>query len=881
MLTPEQKSEIMSKFHKAQGRGLAWGEKQCFTAENDNAPETIDAPLLTCACCGFRNENKSELRRTYNEVDLSNEAVQSMLKLREDDDNIEASDDEDMIDNQQRIRIIQKRRSGRTQALHRQLMEVEPLSIPYNDNGDTREVELWRLCSVWPAKKPEELVEDKDKLPDYMFDESDNPIYYHLHPEFVQEKVSGESEKSYTATICSECEKVIKSGGDEKVPYPRRSLAAGVDFGDANRIGLEPLTERERQIISKLRHFLLIVKIESNTADGRVKERGQSAVKGCGIYFNHDSPHVVSDLLSQDSINGDISLQFVGPDGEYDSLAKKVLGSANVHGRAWVICQWLKVLQEVNCHYQYDDKLTFDEVTARLKAANDALVKDAGHIDDSSVLRETEIAKDDARHIRTHGSDNQDDMEVDENEKSGSGDIPLRCSYITSYNTNARGTDADREYLKSAEKTLCVKDQQAYTTAMSRREESPLNEYDTGDETLAKACPDVFIFGSAYGNKSPTLDKYQIEHLLMQYTTSAGSNRPLLFQLFESKRRHGVISNMHAKVSSNQKEFEQVANLFVSEEFQTKLKAACKNPDGPDAKYVLNTLSPIMTFAGRKAAFGALERNQSAGEILALGRYHGCASTFLTFGIDDINHPNSIRFAIRSTSNHNFPAVVSSASQTEMKRGIKLMDGGEGSIKIPYGYTERMKLMNNNPVGAANAYKQMVHDVITILIGIKPSNHSGDNNRTTKTEFISPDTHIGMIGTSWAFFGKNEVTHSGSLHFHVVIWGGLSPQLLESVADIPELCEKVALVLDSQFSASIDRHVHIQDLVQKHIGTVEGLKKTRDAAKDRLTALDTSSQDTLSQDISRDTSTELDDCAAPSKSATAKESLRNSPSKGE
>ena len=176
MLTPEQKSEIMSKFHKAQGRGLAWGEKQCFTAENDNAPETIDAPLLTCACCGFRNENKSELRRTYNEVDLSNETVHSMLKLREDVDDIEASDDEDMIDNQQRIRTIQKRRSRKTQALHRQLMEVEPLSIPYNDNGDTREVELWRLCSVWPAKKPEELVEDKDKLPDYMFDESDNPI---------------------------------------------------------------------------------------------------------------------------------------------------------------------------------------------------------------------------------------------------------------------------------------------------------------------------------------------------------------------------------------------------------------------------------------------------------------------------------------------------------------------------------------------------------------------------------------------------------------------------------------------------------------------------------------------------------------------------------
>ncbi len=135
-----------------------------------------------------------------------------------------------------------------------------------------------------------------------------------------------------------------------------------------------------------------------------MKERGQSAVKGCGIYFNHDSPRVVSNLLSRDSINGDVSLQFVGPEGEYDALAKKVLGSANVEGRAWVICQWLKVLQEVNCHYKYDDKLPdFEEVKANLKAANEALVNDAECINDETLLRETEIARDDARHVRTMG----------------------------------------------------------------------------------------------------------------------------------------------------------------------------------------------------------------------------------------------------------------------------------------------------------------------------------------------------------------------------------------------------------------------------------------------------------------------------------------------
>ena len=131
-----------------------------------------------------------------------------------------------------------------------------------------------------------------------------------------------------------------------------------------------------------------------------------------------------------------------------------------------------------------------------------------------------------------------------------------------------------------------------------------------------------------------------------------------------------------------------------------------------------------------------------------------------------------------------------------------------------------------------------------------PSNHSGDNNRTTKTVFISPDTFIGMIGTSRAFFGKTETTGSGSLHFHVIIWGGLSAELLESVADIPELCKEVASVLDSQFSAKLDRPDHIKDLVHKTIPTVKGLMKTRAAAITKSVALDTSAQDTSDKDTS-------------------------------
>ena len=118
---------------------------------------------------------------------------------------------------------------------------------------------------------------------------------------------------------------------------------------------------------------------------------------------------------------------------------------------------------------------------------------------------------------------------------------------------------------------------------------------------------------------------------------------------------------------------------------------------------MLNKVTPLLTFAGRKSAFGAFERNQSAGEILALGRHFGCAPSFLTFGIDDINNPTAVRLALRSLNNTQFPAVVSNSSNVEMDRGIPLEDKSEGVIHIPHGYTERLKLMNSNPVGAAFA----------------------------------------------------------------------------------------------------------------------------------------------------------------------------------
>ena len=194
-------------------------------------------------------------------------------------------------------------------------------SLPCDSTGKERVFEIWKLFGIYPQR------EDSDD-------------YYHLHPEFVEEvdakdkkedKEDEDSDSTSTATdshndqarahevmICDRCRSHIKS--DRVPPY---SLAKGVDFGDADRIGLEPLSVFESHILSPVRTYIKVVKIETNT--GRRREHTQSTLKGSCIYFPHDSPRVLCELFSEENMKSDICIQFAGSRGEYDQAGAVAL----------------------------------------------------------------------------------------------------------------------------------------------------------------------------------------------------------------------------------------------------------------------------------------------------------------------------------------------------------------------------------------------------------------------------------------------------------------------------------------------------------------------------------------------------------------------------
>jgi len=113
--------------------------------------------------------------------------------------------------------------------------------------------------------------------------------YFHLHPEFVETYTKNNKKISIKAMICNECRESI---GNKLIPG--LSIASGVDLGDYRRVGLTPLTFRERHIISKVRHYINVIKIETNKGTGNAKKSGHSTLKGCAIMMDHDSPQRVA-----------------------------------------------------------------------------------------------------------------------------------------------------------------------------------------------------------------------------------------------------------------------------------------------------------------------------------------------------------------------------------------------------------------------------------------------------------------------------------------------------------------------------------------------------------------------------------------------------------
>ena len=121
-----------------------------------------------------------------------------------------------------------------------------------------------------------------------------------------------------------------------------------------------------------------------------------------------------------------------------------------------------------------------------------------------------------------------------------------------------------------------------------------------------------------------------------------------------------------------------------------------------------------------------------------------------------------------------------------------------------------------NPFACVDENKRLLADVCNILFGIPLEQFFGrDNTSRRKTWCFT--CNKGILGHAQAIIGVMEDHARGTLHFHLIFIGGLSPHVLKEYAMIPELCAAIASVLDSQYKSHFPQHPMLVKLVKDYV----------------------------------------------------------------
>lgn len=176
--------------------------------------------------------------------------------------------------------------------------------------------------------------------------------HYHLHPEFVSQKINDEFVK-----ICNPCrQKLFRS----TPAIPKLSLAAGVDFGLVNRLNLPPPTLVEELLLSRSRIFVSLVKLVGPTAAQRQTAKSKSHVitfpapEGPTKLYELqrlNSSHDRSTYPRLENMKEHLGVFFLGSRLQYEAMIP-FHGIQELQVRVEVVYRYLHLFSSVNPLYQ-------------------------------------------------------------------------------------------------------------------------------------------------------------------------------------------------------------------------------------------------------------------------------------------------------------------------------------------------------------------------------------------------------------------------------------------------------------------------------------------------------------------------------------------------
>jgi len=735
-------------------------------------------------------------------------------------------------------------------------MKADPactVTIPIDDDWNTRTVEIWKAKSV------------------YCWEGSGSYSYWHLHPELV-----GRDDQGRPCTmVCPICQDKLA-----RKERPKLSIANGIDFGFYRRLQLTLPNLHEQLILDRSRLFFATMKVSSNIY-GVVDNDLKSRFKCHAILIPHDAPEVASYMFNTDlfgpngmldleSLKGLLQVYFLDPKGNPDGLARRVFGTTTIMSRAWVLAQWLLVSKWLHPYYKDLDVSRIRETSTVVDHLND-------HIEQTTI---TETNPDTIRFEQRLGSDvaQVQHMEIfDSAESARRSEAPeevpepptVRFSYVTrteqaylaqdknDYRLKALETFAD---MNSAEFAAVKPDEMGHIffdikaiddylhrfpanlCGGSLREKDPLNDYSSDDRGVSTSFPHVFMLGKAYGRPIGRLTHEERFHLLNQFTLVPATDRRLLGFLFDIMQRMRVIDGVKAYVEGNNWALQVVQQILEDPMERQLLQEAVRFPHTEAARQLLHKYMVHLRFAGKDVAYGAVEGLKLKHRLLGSCNRYSAGNYFFTISPTNLDNPRSIRLCFRTTDNASFPSKFED-NCSHGRNGVDFMDHmnetrilSEGHITLPKSVRARFAM--TNPVAFVMENRMLFYDILHILFGLPPedkgffSKIEGRSSRRTRYFKL----HKGLMGHNLFNTGVIEGHARGTVHGHFTGSAGLSPYVLERYANLDPVCERISQVLDTIYSSTAPRSIHVAKMVQNLLRKKRSLWQIPDTVGDATTS---------------------------------------------
>ncbi len=495
------------------------------------------------------------------------------------------------------------------------------------------------------------------------------------------EQVTDHEWDAIEATICDKCFQSTKNG-----KRPQYSLSDGVDFGNMMYVysrydiyKIKPLTEVEKQVISKSRMYCEIIKLVSGNPD---ESSEQSRLTGHVIVLPSDGPSEAATVLPNCEINEFVKVVFVGSSDKWkrkkETLQSGAVFNTNYSIRADNTFAWLKFLKALSYSYH---TVHIDETHRNdnyLENKVSELFKSARIIDSEEIIgvekyTASDIANVVVNNVSSETSAPAEVVVVATNKRttrsSAKPDVaPLVSIDADSTKVFPSSVDQDANMsellpavcvmpnpinpLSDAEKvqnalisSLCV--------TVRRANNEPINEFTENDQLFYGTFPHIFPLGKGIHQKGGCFPLKLRQCIISQYDNRAASDTKLQFAMFNQSQRHTAIRTVAARVSGNKKDLMEFRELANAVNFAEDIEAAVTNPDNPSSKILMNKICPLISVSSQNVAFGPGERSKTMSVLTSYVSFFGLPTYFITISPADMDSVLLIRLSTPTAHNNN------------------------------------------------------------------------------------------------------------------------------------------------------------------------------------------------------------------------------------